>query len=268
MEPPALGGGGAGPHPRAHGLFHTRPGGGRPLRGRLRPVRPHACPGRYRHPRTRQRDGGIGRVLPARPSRSDPRRRRRPHHQRPVGGHGPPERLHGRDPGLRRGSPGGPLRRHQPHRRRGRPGLRGRRQPGVRRGRAHPHRIPDARRPGGRNPHPPRPRQRARPRRGPGRPLLPRRLQPHRLRATGGDDGRVRSRFPGSAGRDDRLGVTSGNARAHPRPPAGHLHEPHAHRRLRPRPRPGVCPHCLRAAASASTSTVPRPCPRAASTCP
>ena len=80
-------------------------------------------------------------------------------------------------------------------------------------------------------------RQRPRAGRRPGRPLLPRRLQPDRVRASRGDDDRVRPRFARRTGREDRHCVAAGDAGAHPRhAPPRHLPSRDDHRRVRPRP--------------------------------
>ena len=152
-------------------------------------------------PGPRQLDGGVGQALhPSLPAGDDARRRRL-HLQRPLDGHGTPERLRPHHAVLPEGQAGRAVLLHQPphgHRRhRVRPGR-------VRRVHGGPL-HPDAEA-GGRRHHEPHapgddPGQHAAARRHHRRRLLARQLQRHRLPAAGRDDGRVRARRPGRARR-------------------------------------------------------------------
>ena len=77
VEPADRRGGGAGADAAAHSLLLDRARGGRSLGRRIRSQGAHARPGRHRHARPRQLDGGVGQALhpPLRPREHEAGRR-------------------------------------------------------------------------------------------------------------------------------------------------------------------------------------------------
>ena len=114
VEPPDLGGRGAGADAAAHRLQHHCARGGRSLRRRLRHQGPDAGPGGHRHARPRQLHGHRRTALPRPlPQRGDARGRCL-HHQRSVAHLRPPARPHRGDSGVPRGTDYRLLRLHRP----------------------------------------------------------------------------------------------------------------------------------------------------------
>ena len=194
VEPPPRHRRGTGADADAHGVFHGGARSRRPLRRRLRHERRHACPGRHRHAGARQCNGGKRRQVSRRLPAAHAGGGRRAGHQRSVGWHGPPQRLHRGHAGVRWPTASRVVRGDEPHRGRGRARLRPGRRRALRGGLAHSDHealrswrarcIPAAH----------RRRQCARPAGRRRRSALARRLQPQRRRAAPRHAARVRPR--------------------------------------------------------------------------
>ncbi len=205
----------------------------RSLGRRLRSRRPHAGPGRHRHAGPREFDGRIGQAFPALFPGRHHEAGRRLHHQRPVDGHRPSQRLRHHHAMLPERQAGGAVLLHQPSHGYRRHRLRARRHRRVHGGPLYPDAEAVRPGPGERDPDGDDPHQHPAAGRHRGRRLLAGRLQRRGRPPPGRDDGRIRHRYARRPRRSHHRPLARGRAGRDRQAAQGHLAQCHDGRRLR-----------------------------------